>query len=146
VYKLTRALRIYREEHGHYPESANHEPGKPPHSWRVLVLPEIGYDEVYEQYNFDEPWDSDGNRKVLAQMPDILSCPNSPTTNCTSYFMVRKGERVIVVEVHDQAVPWTEPRDVNASAIVGESCDPSGPGIGLPDGRVLRGADALTRP
>src|SRR5207248_11267837 len=35
--------------------------GRPMHSWRVLVLPYIEGHDVYKQYNFSEPWDSETN-------------------------------------------------------------------------------------
>jgi len=40
------------------------EDGNPKHSWRVLILPFLEQRALYEQYNFDEPWDSPNNRIV----------------------------------------------------------------------------------
>ena len=31
--------------------------GRPMHSWRVLLLPFLGYEDLYAEYNFSKPWD-----------------------------------------------------------------------------------------
>ena len=35
-----------------------------------------GQEEIYEQYNFDEPWDSPGNRALAETVPKVYRCPN----------------------------------------------------------------------
>lgn len=45
--------------------------GKPLLSWRVTLLPYLGYQELYKEFHLDEPWDSDHNKKLIAQVPDI---------------------------------------------------------------------------
>jgi len=65
--------------------------GKVPYSWRVAILPYIEQQELYNHYNFDEPWDGPNNRKLLNAMPAIYSYPGpdggpSSRTN-TSYFV-----------------------------------------------------------
>ncbi len=37
--------------------------GRPLHSWRVLILPYIEQQELYERIRLDEPWDSPYNRQ-----------------------------------------------------------------------------------
>ena len=53
-------------------------------SWRVQILPYIGYGELYVQFNRREAWDSEHNLALLDQMPDIYrgigDAPNSNTT------------------------------------------------------------------
>ena len=39
--------------------------GKPMHSWRVLILPFLDETDVYNRYDFNEPWDGPNNRKLL---------------------------------------------------------------------------------
>ena len=46
------------------------------HSWRVLILPFVEQQELYDKYRFDEPWDGPNNSKLLSQMPDCFSCPS----------------------------------------------------------------------
>jgi hypothetical protein len=50
----------------------------PPFSWRVALLPFLGYDELYGSFDFTQPWDSEGNRKVAAAMPVVFDYHNQP--------------------------------------------------------------------
>src|SRR5688500_8670454 len=51
------ALHSYHDEYGSFPPAyvadAN---GKPMHSWRVLILPFIEEQALYQRYRFNEPW------------------------------------------------------------------------------------------
>ncbi len=40
-------------------------------SWRVHILPFIGFSELYEEFKLDEAWDSPHNIKLLPKMPEI---------------------------------------------------------------------------
>ncbi len=51
--------------------------GKPLLSWRVQLLPYIEQQALYDQFHFDEPWNSPHNRKLIAQMPEVYRSPNS---------------------------------------------------------------------
>jgi hypothetical protein len=42
-------------------------------SWRVHILPFIGFQELYEEFKLDEAWDSPHNIKLLPKMPAIYS-------------------------------------------------------------------------
>ena len=46
-------------------------------SWRVHILPFIGFQELYQEFKLDEAWDSPHNIKLLAKMPAIYL----PTTD-----------------------------------------------------------------
>jgi hypothetical protein len=41
-------------------------------SWRVQLLPYLDHQELFDQFRFDEPWDSEHNLKVASDMPDIF--------------------------------------------------------------------------
>lgn len=63
--------------------------GKVPHSWRVELLPYLDQLELYNMYQFDEPWDSEANKRVLAKMPAVLRHPHDdPKSNETAYFVL----------------------------------------------------------
>jgi RNA polymerase sigma factor (sigma-70 family) len=50
-------------------------------SWRVAILPNLGYQDLYNEFKHDEPWDSPHNKKLIAKMPDIyapVSVPGKP--------------------------------------------------------------------
>ncbi|MDB5391175.1 MAG: hypothetical protein JWM11_6821 [Planctomycetaceae bacterium] len=38
-------------------------------SWRVMLLPFLGEQRLYQQFKIDEPWDSANNKPLIAQMP-----------------------------------------------------------------------------
>ncbi len=49
--------------------------GKPWHSWRVLILPYIEHRDLYNAYDFSQPWDSPKNKALLDKMPDVYRDP-----------------------------------------------------------------------
>ena len=64
------AMNSYEAEHRHFPSANIIGPdGKTPHSWRVALLPYLGYKELFDRYKLTETWDSENNRKILPQMP-----------------------------------------------------------------------------
>ena len=68
-------LHNYEDVHGAFPPAFIADAdGKPMHSWRVLILPFMEQRELYDQYDFDEPWDGPHNRKLWDQMPYFYSC------------------------------------------------------------------------
>lgn len=156
----------YHDVNMHFPATAaGQKPGQPPVSWRVLILPYIEQASLYNQYRFDEPWDSENNKRVAAQMPAVYRAPGSRvgTQGKTNYlavvgdpymFAADKGRRfadvtdgisntIMVVEVSDaKAVPWTKPDDFTPDAknpiadVVG--LRPGGFLVAMGDGSVRR--------
>ncbi|MBU4272786.1 MAG: DUF1559 domain-containing protein [Planctomycetes bacterium] len=129
--------------------------GKPMHSWRVLLLPYLSSYDVYKRYRFDEPWDSPNNLAVAAVAKEaalLFHCPSQPEVDypITNYVMVvgphtisdgphsRKFEEIIdgisntimVVEVADSGIRWTEPRDLQFDEIDFGINGEKRPGIG----------------
>ncbi|MBQ9873079.1 MAG: DUF1559 domain-containing protein [Thermoguttaceae bacterium] len=50
------------------------------HSWRVLLLPYIGEEELYSQIRLDEPWDSEWNRQFWTKTPNVYRCASTPVS------------------------------------------------------------------
>jgi hypothetical protein len=50
--------------------------GKPLLSWRVLLLPYLEEQSLYEQFKLDEPWDSPNNKPLMEKMPNVFQCPS----------------------------------------------------------------------
>src|SRR5438034_8063102 len=141
----------YKGTHGRLPPAVVYgEDGKPLHSWRVLLLPFIEQDALYEEFRLDEPWDSPHNIALLPRMPGTYAPPTGKKWKVPPYHTVcqvfvgkgtafegRKGPRLsgdfldptnytfLVVEA-GPPVPWTKPEDLEY--------DPDGP---LPDLRPL---------
>ncbi len=77
--QLGGALHEYHATCGSFPPAFVLGPdGRPWHSWRVLILPYLGCQGLYDEYRFDEPWDGPNNRELLAKMPDVFACPSRP--------------------------------------------------------------------
>jgi hypothetical protein len=70
------ALHAYCDNRGRFPPAHTvDETGKPLHSWRVLILPYLEQQTLYEKIRLNEPWDSEHNRQFHSQVPRIFQCP-----------------------------------------------------------------------
>ena len=84
--------------------------GKVPYSWRVALLPYLEQQELYNSYNFDEPWDGPSNSKLLDKMPAVYGYPRLGGTSKThtAYFvftgaqtMLGKGDKPSFMDITD---------------------------------------------
>lgn len=128
------AFHSYYTEHGTLPPAyLTDEDGKPMHSWRVLILPFMEQQELYDQYNFDEPWNGPNNRLLWSKMPKFYSCPEAEFDAPLTSYQVAVGpgtafdpeqsitfddmldgtsNTVLVFDAAADPVIWTEPRDI----------------------------------
>ena len=141
----TAALR-YEAISGDFPRAASlADDGTPLLSWRVHLLPLMGLQNLYDQFNLDEPWDSTNNLPLASQMPDVFASPHFSSSTETSFLAVTGsgtmfpefGNEVTFGQITDgthttllfveadadQAVVWTKPGDL--------SFDPANPLAGL---------------
>jgi hypothetical protein len=65
----------YESTNSYYPGEVYGRDGKLLASWRVHLLPYIEADNVYRQWNINEPWDSATNRPLLNQMSYVYASP-----------------------------------------------------------------------
>ncbi len=138
---LWKALDAYHAQNDCLPSACvSGEDGRPRHSWRVLLLPCLGENELYSQYRFDEPWDGPHNARLADRCPDCYRCASSTDTSRTSFFAVvgagslwSEAEqsplrphdlRLLIVEDDARAVCWLDPRDVCAEELSGPQDDP----------------------
>ncbi len=95
------AFHNYHSANDHFPASVNLG-GKTksiPYSWRVAILPYIEQQELYNAYNFDEPWDGPNNRKLIDKMPATYSYPGpdgTPSSRTNSSYFVFTGKSTAV--------------------------------------------------
>jgi len=134
--RIGEAMAAYHDVHGCFPPAylADDE-DKPMHSWRVLLLPYLDCQELYDQYDFDEPWDGPSNPQLAAAMPEVYRCPADadagPTD--TSYVMIvgpgtisdgtsaialsdikdGAAATLVVVEMAASGISWLEPADLS---------------------------------
>jgi hypothetical protein len=136
--EIALALQAYQQANGHFPPAyLADKNGKPMHSWRVLILPYLERKDIYDAYDFNEPWNGPKNRKLLACRPSQFFCPSdddagSTSSTQTNYLAVvgpnamwrdakprtldefqgKTRRTVMLVEVANSGVAWTEPRDL----------------------------------
>ena len=131
------ALHNYADTYNTFPSAAIvDKKGKPLLSWRVAILPYIEQDNLYKQFHLDEPWDSEHNKTLIAQMPKTFALPNNLSKpNETHYRVLVGGDSMwdwvqgvtfaqitdglsntwMVVEA-DGGVPWTKPDELEFDA------------------------------
>src|SRR5690348_6194553 len=68
------ALMDYQAAYRKFPPAVvRDKAGRPLYSWRVLVLPFLEQQRLYEQFHLDEPWDSEHNKQFLKETPSGYS-------------------------------------------------------------------------
>jgi hypothetical protein len=135
------ALHNYHERYRSFPPAyVADASGKPMHSWRVLLLPFLDQQKLYDKYRFNEPWDGPNNRKLADSTVSVYNCPEDqrnqklpkswtftsyvavvgadtawPDRGTTSYpnFVDGISNTLLVVEVADSGIHWMEPRDLH---------------------------------
>jgi hypothetical protein len=86
--------------------------------------------EHYTQYNFNEPWDSPNNKKLLSKMPSCYAAPGKNPADGLTYYRAlvgprtaferqttiaelnKKGSKTILIVEAAQPVLWTKPEDI----------------------------------
>lgn len=75
IRRIKLAMEVYYAEYGEVvPAYTTNESGEPLHSWRVLLLPYLGYRRLYEKIRLEEPWNSEWNSQFNL-VPDCYCCP-----------------------------------------------------------------------
>ncbi|HUR53044.1 MAG TPA: sigma-70 family RNA polymerase sigma factor [Gemmataceae bacterium] len=90
--QIVLAMHNYEAAYGHFPADITDKDGKPLLSWRVELLPFLEQGPLYQKIKRDEPWDSETNKKVLAQMPDIYRVGFEPKGETKTYYQGYSGK------------------------------------------------------
>ncbi|MHB8971546.1 MAG: DUF1559 family PulG-like putative transporter [Pirellulaceae bacterium] len=96
--QIALALHNYHDTFTAFPPAYSADKdGKPLLSWRVFILPYIEQTPLYQEFNLDEPWDSDHNKKLIARMPQIFRSPNSGAEPEKTVYLGNAGEDGVFV-------------------------------------------------
>jgi len=172
--QIALALYNYHDVYGTLPPAYLPDAeGRPAHSWRVLILPFLEQQQLYERYDLAEPWDGPNNRKLAPSMPRIYSCPNHrgdfrdaryQGAVWTSYLAITgpgtafpgagmtslddlPAHAILVAEVANADIPWLAPIDLDVRTMPLAINGPRGPGISSKDpaGPIVMLADGTRR-
>jgi hypothetical protein len=147
--QITLALQNYESHYGSFPPAyVTDTDGKPLYSWRVLILPYLEEDALYERFDKSKAWDDPANIDVSNSMVKVFRSPfdEGLADNGVSYvgivgrntmFPTGSGRKlaevvdgtsntIMVLEVKGLAGSWAEPNDpkltqFSGGAIVGEN-------------------------
>lgn len=143
------ALQSYHDNYGRFPpQYVTDSDGRPMHSWRVLILPYLPDSDAkaaYEEYRFNEPWNSQHNQKLADEAEHFFRCRTArdlePGSKFTTHYVAVVGpdtawpERgktclndfgdgtantVMLVEIADSDIHWMEPRDLSLEEALSE--------------------------
>jgi hypothetical protein len=133
--KIGFAYHAYADKHNQTPPAAWHSKrGERLLSWRVLILPQLGYADLHDKFDWDEPWDGPKNKKLLDQMPKEYAIPGQKAAAHETHFRAFVGNgaafewvtgmkfpasfpdgtaNTIVCATAATAVPWTKPDELD---------------------------------
>lgn len=149
------ALLNYHNAYGCFPPAyVCDEDGKPMHSWRVLILPFVEEQALYDRYDFSEPWDGPNNSRLAMASQSLLrsfQCPSGGLegTPLVNYVAVVGPETmwpgskckrlskpydsdvrtIMLVEITNSDIHWMEPRDLTFEQAIAGIQPESGLGI-----------------
>ena len=91
--QLAAAMKKHHDATGSYPIN-----DKDKLSWRFALLGHLGEGERAKKFKLDEPWDSDHNRALLVDMPEVFRHPKRSAPPGYTFYRVFAGPRTIFPE------------------------------------------------
>lgn len=134
------AMHSYKYDHGKLPPPVVFDKnGNPLYSWRVLILPYLDQNELYNRFHLDEPWDSPHNISLLPLIPSVYSLPPGkkntiPPYHTVCHLFVGKNafeesyglvipddfpdgpSNTFLIVEGGEPVPWTQPKNLSYSS------------------------------
>ena len=145
------ALQNYQSIYGTFPPVyTTDESGQPLHSWRTLLLPIFGQEDLYGQLRLDEPWNSAHNLAVFTNSKiRIYHCLSSNTDEYFANYVMVTGPEfatdgptpfeydnskddssdVMLIVETTEPIHWFEPKDLRSDEISFKVNDGTSPGI-----------------
>lgn len=165
IKQITLALHNYHDEYKSFPPAYTVDAdGVRLHSWRTLILPQLGYQTTYNAIDLNEPWNSPQNARFNEFVIPEYQCPSHPSGTCDYAVIVGPGalfegatpisirdvkdgmsNTLAVVEVEAIAQSWMEPTDIplgtapvsiNGTPPSLISSHPGGVNVSMADGSV----------
>jgi hypothetical protein len=139
LHTIAFAFHDYESTRNYFPSNSFNAAGQPLLSWRVLILPYLGHQGLYNKFKLNEPWDSPNNLPLLAEMPDVYrmigDAPDAVMTHIMTFTgagalfpasgtNTTTGPRInnitdgtsntfaFIEAGRDVAVPWSKPADL----------------------------------
>lgn len=161
------ALLAYQKDHDCFPPAyTTDEDGNPLHSWRTLILPYLGHEDLFAQVDLTKPWDAPSNQAAASEVPSEYVCGTADLNpGQTTYVAVIDPQGImpgilptpprqildglsltlIAAETDaSNAVHWMSPKDINYATYLQADLDPAthashlgGHHILLADGEVM---------
>lgn len=119
IFPIFRAFREFSDANrNHFPaQFSTDQAGNPLLSWRVHLLPYLGEQALYERFALNEPWNSETNLKLLAEMPEIYKHPHANGTGGQTVIQVVEGENVVIVPPEPSSSNFESPRGIRYGAV-----------------------------
>ena len=85
VKQIGLAMHNFHDSNNTFPASDGYGDNKGNLSWRVHLLPFLEQAELYNEFNLDEPWDSEHNKPLIEKMPEFFKTAGVEDAGMTSY-------------------------------------------------------------
>ena len=145
IRNLGLALDEYETQYGMMPPAYTVDAnGNRLHSWRTLILPYMGHQQLYDRIDLSKPWDDPVNAAARQTAIEFFTCPaaadDGAAANRTSYVVIvdkaalfTGSEPKAMADVTDgaantllaieippggPAIEWMEPRDLSPQELV----------------------------
>ncbi len=168
IRQIPLALIQYEQHYGSFPPAyVADEDGKPLYSWRVLILPYVDANDLYNAFNFRQPWDGPDNLWISSTNISVFCCPEArdfakwpAATNyvaitgpgtlfppggakMTAAGVTDGNNTILLAEVADSTIRWAEPKDLDTATMSFKVNDPARPSISSHQHETLPGVVLL---